>query len=94
MQCRTCGAKTLYGDLFCSVKHQVEWEENRKAWEEHLISIGFEKDRATPNIFRKNGVAVTTEHISHVGLDQAILDHANSIRAHALGVRLDEPVAH
>lgn len=72
--CRTCGGKVLYGDLFCS----KACGQAPKQAHEQLKAAGFEPDATAPNIYRKDGVAVTVEAVHHVGLAKTLRAHAHA----------------
>lgn len=75
--CRVCGGKVLYGNLYCSKAC------GQKPKEAHslLLASGFEPDPYTPNIYRKDGVAVTVEAVNHVGLEKTLLSHQHATQA-------------
>jgi hypothetical protein len=86
--CKICGGEVMYGNLYCSAKcGHIATGEFLTA-EVALTTAGFVQDAEALNTYRKDGVAVTLEHIDHVGLEEAIQHHATvaAIRAHALGV--------
>lgn len=73
-KCRVCGASVVNGNLYCSyacgqVPKQVRAQ---------LEAEGFERDAETPNIYRKDGVAVTTEHVHYVGISKALQLHSQA----------------
>lgn len=73
--CRACGAAVLYGNLYCSHRcgeGKVSYTAERKA----LESRGFSADSEINNVYLKDGVALTLEHIAHVGLSEALIQHA------------------
>lgn len=67
----------LFGNLFCSEAC------GQKPKEAHakLLAAGFEPDPYAPNIYRKDGVAVTVEQVNHVGIDKTILHHSFAVEA-------------
>lgn len=79
--CRACGGKVLYGNLYCSKECGQQHSAERLVPE--LEAQGFVRDENTPNIFRKNGIAITLEATRHVGLETALRqhEHAQSQRA-------------
>lgn len=83
--CRLCGAPVLHGNLYCSAKCGKRSTEQWKTAIARLESEGFVADPNTPNIYRKDGIAVTLERIMHVGMDTALLQHRQA--AEVLGNR-------
>lgn len=75
--CRTCGGKVLFGNLFCS----KACGQKPKEAHSQLVEAGFEPDPYTPNIYRKDGVAVTAEQVNHVGLAKTLLIHGHATEA-------------
>lgn len=76
--CRVCSGRVVNGNLYCSKAcGQVPKEAHSK-----LLEAGFEPDPYTPNIYRKDGVAVTVEQVNHVGIDKTILLHQHATEAH------------
>lgn len=76
--CRTCTRPVVFGNLFCS----KACGQKPKEVKSQLLDAGFEPDPYTPNIYRKDGVAVTTEQVNHVGIDKALLHHTHAVEAH------------
>lgn len=77
LKCRSCDKPVLFGNLYCSKAC------GQKPKEAHskLIDAGFEPDPYTPNIYRKDGVAVTVEQVNHVGLAKTLLLHRHATEA-------------
>jgi hypothetical protein len=80
--CLVCGGPVVHDNLYCSAKCG-EGRLSHSATREALDKRGFKVDNETPNIYLKDGVALTLEHVNHVGLDKAIIQHdaAVAIRA-------------
>lgn len=76
--CRICGGHVLYGDLHCSLGCALVHSATTSGAIAELKRQGFVKDPETPNIYLKDGVATTLEHIHHVGLEKAIQHHAQA----------------
>jgi hypothetical protein len=66
-----------HGNLFCTVKCGESHAEKQVFHHEQLTENGFEQDPNTPNIYRKNGVAITLERTLHVGVSEAIKQHGH-----------------
>lgn len=81
--CRQCGGRVAYGNLVCSAGCGAVAEKERATIEAALHAAGFLRDDAIPNIYRKDGVAVTVEHVTHVGMDRALAQHAAAAAKHA-----------
>jgi len=76
--CRTCGGAVLFGNLYCSKL----CGQQMKVHAADIVAAGFVQDSDVPNVFRKDGVAITTEQVMHVGLDKALQLHAHATDAH------------
>ena len=79
-KCRFCGSPVLYGNLFCSAKCGANDKTFRAQDVKALEAQGFVQDKI-PNIYRKDGVAVTLEHVAHVGLEKALQLHQQATQA-------------
>ena len=75
--CRVCTGKVINGNLYCS----KACGQKPKEVHAQLVAAGYEPDPDTPNIYRKDGVAVTTEQVNHVGLAKTILHHQHAAQA-------------
>lgn len=79
--CRVCGNAVVNGNLYCS--HACgDGRVSHSATAQALEHRGFVRDAETPNVFLKDGIGLTVEHVAHVGLEQALKQHG-----HAVGVR-------
>jgi hypothetical protein len=85
--CTECGgatgAKLQHGDLHCSELCRKRAATFNQANHRLLIAEGFEQDKETPNIYRKDGVATTLEHVRYVGFQKALQHHAQAVAATA-----------
>lgn len=77
--CKTCGNPVLYGNLYCSKACGQIAKAADKSNAEQLEKHGFERDPEAPNIFRKDGVATTLEHVRHIGVKNAIEHHFQQV---------------
>jgi len=66
----------------CEDKYKATTEQNRKA----LADAGFVQHPETPNIWHKDGVAVTEEQVKHHGIEKTIHLHAGAVAEHAARV--------
>lgn len=77
--CRICGGKVLHGNLYCSEACGKQAKGKNAAVIAELGKQGFVVDPETPNIYLKDGVATTLEHIAHVGLAKALAHHGHAV---------------
>lgn len=81
-RCKTCEKPVLYGNLYCS----KGCEDIAKASDAHnadaLRAHGFQADPETPNVWLKDGVATSIEHIRHIGVHKAIEHHMHAVASH------------
>ncbi len=75
--CRTCGKPVLYGDLYCS----RECGQAPKVAHEQLRAQGFTQSAETPNVYTRDGIAVTVEQVSYMGIDAALRVHRATVEA-------------
>lgn len=69
--CRICGKPVVNGNLYCSYAcGQVP-----KAARVQLQDAGFVQDATAPNIWLKDGVAVTVESVNDIGLEAVLRQH-------------------
>jgi len=80
--CKRCGGKVLHGNLYCSEACGKIVKAADRANAEQLTKHGFEQDPETPNLWRKDGVAVTLEHVRQIGVPKAIEHHFHAVGAH------------
>lgn len=80
--CRICCGRVLHGNLYCS-EQCGEGKVSHSAVRKALAHRGFTVDPDTPNVYLKDGVALTLEHINHVGLGQALIQHDAAVTIHA-----------
>jgi hypothetical protein len=77
--CKTSFPRTPGAGLFCGKDcedaHCAAIEDNRK----QLTDAGFVQHPETPNIWQKDGVAVTEEQVKHVGFEKAVQLHASHL---------------
>lgn len=78
--CRVCGQPVVNGNLYCS-KACGEGRTSHRATAAALEARGFVRDPETPNVFLKDGVGMTVEHVAHVGLEQALKQHGHAAEA-------------
>ena len=74
---RIAGAGLCCGDD-CAKQHEAAREQIRK----DLSAGGFTQNAETPNLWTKDGVSITEEHVKHAGMAVAMQQHAS----HAAGV--------
>jgi predicted nucleic acid-binding Zn ribbon protein len=79
--CRICGKAVLYGNLTCSLVCDTMRTERQQENAAALEQAGFVRDLNTPNVFSKDGIAMTLEVIEGVGLERAIRNHAIAAEA-------------
>lgn len=79
--CMYCTGPVNYGALFCSPECEAMVDDKHFDHGKHLESKGFERNGDTPNLYVKDGVALSLEHIRAVGLDKALLHHQFSVDA-------------
>lgn len=93
--CSLCGGPVVHGNLYCCAEHDAALEDQRRTREIELKEAGFVQDAEALNVYRRDGVSITLEHIAYVGLEKVLSHHetVTAIRAHALGVRASEPEA-
>jgi hypothetical protein len=93
--CLVCGGAVVHGNIYCSVKCAKQKQEENEANAAALVDAGFVQDTDTPNVYRRDGVSITMEHINADGMEKVLSHHetVTAIRAHALGVRASEPEA-
>lgn len=75
--CRTCGKPVLYGNLYCS----YACGQAPKAAHEQLQAQGFTQSEAAPNIYTRDGIAVTTEQVNYLGIEAAMRVHRATVEA-------------
>jgi len=54
-------------------------DEHRKA----LTNAGFVQHPEIPNVWNKDGVAITEEQVKHVGFQKAVRQHGSAAAEHA-----------
>ena len=75
--CRVCAGPVRHGNLYCSElcgKYDYAQLENHAFY---LKKRGFVE--AGPNIYHKDGAAVTLEGVRHVGLSETLNQHAAAL---------------
>ncbi len=60
--CKACEQPVRYGDLACSAECEAGLKAKRDAAEQKLIEYGWVRDAEAPNVWRKDGMGVTTEY--------------------------------
>lgn len=75
--CMTCTGPVKYGALYCS--DECEAQNDNGHWDsgKALEQKGFKRDGETPNLYIRDGVAVSLERVKAVGLDKAVLQHSH-----------------
>jgi hypothetical protein len=76
--CHGCGATFPHkpgADLFCSQDCEKKYLAKAEAANEQLKTAGFTRDQAIPNVWWKDAIAVTQEHVLHEGIDKALAKH-------------------
>ena len=79
--CVVCGKRVLYGNLTCSLACEAVRNQRQQEHVEALEQAGFVRDPETPNVFSKDGIAMTLELVEGVGLEKAIRNHAIAAEA-------------
>lgn len=80
--CRICRGPVAHGNLYCS-EQCGEGKVSHLAVRKALEHRGFTVDPDMINVYLKDGVALTLEHINHVGLGQALIRHDAEVTIHA-----------
>lgn len=80
LACRVCRQPVENGALTCSQACDQKYDEHWSYVTQSLVDAGFVQDECTPNIYRKFDTALSVEHVHHVGLDQAILEHGHAVK--------------
>jgi len=75
--CRTCGGAVVHGNLFCS----KQCGQAPKAAHEQLRAQGFVQSAGVPNVYVRDGVAVTVEHVNAIGIDAVLRHHRTAVEA-------------
>lgn len=79
--CRRCNGKVLHGNLYCSERCEQNAADAVKVFASELKKAGFVADPEIPNVYLKDGVATTLEHVAHVGLPKALAQHGHAVEA-------------
>lgn len=86
LACRHCGkqfARAAGAGLFCGKDcedaHCSAMDDHRKS----LTDAGFVQHPETPNIWHKDGVALTEEQVKHVGFEKAVRQHGSAVAEHS-----------
>lgn len=84
LKCTHCGKnmpRESGAGLHCGDDCAKEHNEQLCDTETQLLKLGFSNvDSDAPNIFVKDGVAVTLHEVKHVGIDKAMATHAETVR--------------
>jgi hypothetical protein len=75
-RCKRCGGAVKYGDLHCGVKCRDAMKLLALEHEAALRAAGFVRHAKAPNVWLKDGVAVTRERMAKRGMDKTLVDHA------------------
>lgn len=76
--CRVCRGQVLHGNLYCSKMCGSAAKGANEANAQKLTKCGFVRDPEIPNVYLKDGVATTLEHVAHVGLAKALAQHGHA----------------
>ncbi len=82
LACRHCGTqfrRSAGAGLFCGDNCELAHDKANASNRESLLSAGFTQHEETPNIWVKDGVAVTEEQVKHQGLVKALHKHAGAV---------------
>lgn len=85
LACRHCGSKfprAAGAGLFCGSDCQMQHEAYTENATFDLKAAGFEQHPETPNIWHKDGVAITEEQVKHVGFEKAVRQHGSAAAEH------------
>jgi hypothetical protein len=63
----------------CEQAYINAMDAHRKA----LSAAGFVQHPETPNVWHKDGVAITEEQVKHVGFEKAIRKHTSAVAEHS-----------
>lgn len=73
--CRETFPHAPGADLFCGDDCRKEHKAALAEVEGDLLSKGFSRDKATPNLFHRDGVAVSIEQVMHEGMESVLAKH-------------------
>jgi hypothetical protein len=85
LACRTCGRSFLHkpgAGLHCTTKCEENYADAIADAKQCLEAAGFVVSPAAPNLYVKNGVAVTIEQVIHEGLEETLAAHDAAVAAH------------
>lgn len=83
-KCR-CGGAAKYGNLHCSVKCSEAAQALAVEHESALHTAGFVQHATAPNMWVKDGVAVTRERVAKLGLAKTVVEHATVVAQRGVG---------
>jgi hypothetical protein len=76
--CAGCGDKFPHAhgaDRFCDDDCREDHKAALAEAERAILSNGFSRDEATPNLFHKDGVAISIEQVMDEGMDNVLAAH-------------------
>jgi hypothetical protein len=81
-RCRSCGRQhTGDGNLHCSKGCANDYAQASEQAVKALTAEGFSRDTSTPNLFWRDGAAVSLEQVIHEGIKQAVAAHSRAVSA-------------
>jgi|SRR5579884_825969 len=86
LQCHGCGAIFPIApgaDLHCAHDCRTDYESAVDEAVKALTSEGFSRDTAAPNLFIKDGVAVSLEQVIREGFKRTLEAHNAAVAIHA-----------
>lgn len=86
LACRSCGAVGSIqsgADLICGPECAADYATAGTEAVAALTQEGFSRDTTTPNLFWKDGVAVSLEQVVHEGFEKSVAAHQRSVAARA-----------
>lgn len=75
---RAPGAGRFCGDT-CEKAHAAAMDQHRKS----LTDAGFLQHSETPNLWLKDGVAISEEQVKNIGFEKAMRKHQSAAAEHA-----------
>lgn len=87
-KCHQCNARILHAQLvdglYCSKACRDQHQKDHDALEQSVRAYGFTQHPDAPNVFLKDGVALTAEEIKHHGITKSLQLHATRATTLAL----------
>ena len=79
--CRTCTGPVQYGALYCCDWCEAHHDNKSFDFTRALKAEGFIQDERTPNVFHRDGIAVTLETAKRLGMAQTLVRHSHAKHA-------------